>query len=184
MTFTRMLAALACSAALGQPALADGYPSKPITLVIGSSAGSTTDGLARALGPEIPAATTLHELKIPIPGPGRYLLQIHDAKRGLTLQLPTNIPLVIHGLVSLDLSPQLFFYVPKESKKLAFIMPSAAPVKIRDSRGELVPVQRGGITMIPVPDGQDGQIWSIQGYKAFEGFLASRTVRELIRRSR
>ena len=57
MTFLRTLAALACSATLAQPALADGYPSKPITIVIGSSAGSTTDGLARALGQEITAAT-------------------------------------------------------------------------------------------------------------------------------
>jgi tripartite-type tricarboxylate transporter receptor subunit TctC len=57
MTFLRTLAALACSAALAQPALADSYPSKPITIVIGSSAGSTTDGLARAIGQEITAAT-------------------------------------------------------------------------------------------------------------------------------
>jgi tripartite-type tricarboxylate transporter receptor subunit TctC len=57
MTFPRILAALACSAAFSQPALADSYPSKPITIVIGSSAGSTTDGLARAIGQEITAAT-------------------------------------------------------------------------------------------------------------------------------
>lgn len=57
MTFLRTLAALACSAAIAQPALADSYPSKPITIVIGSSAGSTTDGLARAIGQEITAAT-------------------------------------------------------------------------------------------------------------------------------
>jgi tripartite-type tricarboxylate transporter receptor subunit TctC len=53
----RTLAALACCAAFAQPALADAYPSKPITIVIGSSAGSTTDGLARAIGQEITAAT-------------------------------------------------------------------------------------------------------------------------------
>jgi tripartite-type tricarboxylate transporter receptor subunit TctC len=38
---------------VSQPALAEGYPSKPITIVVGSSAGSTTDGLARAVGAEI-----------------------------------------------------------------------------------------------------------------------------------
>ena len=40
---------------------ASAYPSKPITIVVGSSPGSTTDGLARAIGAEITAAT-----KVPV----------------------------------------------------------------------------------------------------------------------
>jgi tripartite-type tricarboxylate transporter receptor subunit TctC len=46
-------AALAFSGAL----LAQAYPSKPITIIIGSTPGSTTDGLARALGLEITKET-------------------------------------------------------------------------------------------------------------------------------
>lgn len=60
MTFTRLtaLVALATSLAGALPtALASGYPTKPITLVVGSSAGSTTDGLARAIAQEISAET-------------------------------------------------------------------------------------------------------------------------------
>ena len=39
------------------PAQAQGYPSKPITVIIGSTPGSTTDGLARALGQVITKET-------------------------------------------------------------------------------------------------------------------------------
>ncbi|MDH0864288.1 tripartite tricarboxylate transporter substrate binding protein [Mitsuaria sp. GD03876] len=53
----------ACLVSLG--AFAQGapaaYPSRPITIVVGSSPGSTTDGLARAIGTEITAAT-----KVPV----------------------------------------------------------------------------------------------------------------------
>lgn len=57
MTFPTLLAAAALGACLLSPALADIYPSKPITIVVGSSAGSTTDGLARAIAQEITTAT-------------------------------------------------------------------------------------------------------------------------------
>jgi tripartite-type tricarboxylate transporter receptor subunit TctC len=39
------------------PCAAQAYPAKPITIVVGSSAGSTTDGLARAIAQEITAET-------------------------------------------------------------------------------------------------------------------------------
>jgi len=45
-------AALACGAAAAQS-----YPAKPITIVIGSSPGSTTDGLARAVGTQVTKET-------------------------------------------------------------------------------------------------------------------------------
>jgi tripartite-type tricarboxylate transporter receptor subunit TctC len=54
LTFLTSLAfaALACG-----PAAAQTFPSKPITIVIGSSPGSTTDGLARAVGTQITRET-------------------------------------------------------------------------------------------------------------------------------
>jgi len=61
MNIARILAAATFCAAAAQPALADSYPTRPITIVIGSSAGSTTDGLARAIGQEITAET-----KVPV----------------------------------------------------------------------------------------------------------------------
>ena len=61
MNIARILATATFCAAAAQPALADSYPTRPITIVIGSSAGSTTDGLARAIGQEITAET-----KVPV----------------------------------------------------------------------------------------------------------------------
>jgi hypothetical protein len=120
--------------------------------------------------------TGLHELSIPLPAAGRYTLTITDAKRGLTLHLPTGIPLITRGFVSTDLSPVMFFYVPKGVKKLAFYMPNAAaPVKFRDSKGALVVPEGRGVALIPVPEGQDGQIWSMQGLKSWSGITALST---------
>lgn len=46
----RSLSTLACTAVLACHAGAQSFPSKPITIIVGSSPGSTTDGLARAMG--------------------------------------------------------------------------------------------------------------------------------------
>lgn len=51
------LAATALGACMFGPAAAQTYPAKPITIIIGSSPGSTTDGLARAIGAEITKET-------------------------------------------------------------------------------------------------------------------------------
>ncbi|MBN9321060.1 MAG: tripartite tricarboxylate transporter substrate binding protein [Delftia acidovorans] len=53
-----MLALAACAlAAAAAPALAQDYPSKPITFVVPFAAGSATDQLARALGQTVTTAT-------------------------------------------------------------------------------------------------------------------------------
>ncbi|RYF21445.1 MAG: tripartite tricarboxylate transporter substrate binding protein, partial [Comamonadaceae bacterium] len=57
--FTWTACALAAGT-LASPALAQqapSYPAKPITIVIGSTPGSATDGLARAIGAEVTKAT-------------------------------------------------------------------------------------------------------------------------------
>ncbi|BDE75065.1 ABC transporter substrate-binding protein [Delftia sp. 670] len=51
------LAACALAAAAAAPALAQDYPSKPITFVVPFAAGSATDQLARALGQAVTTAT-------------------------------------------------------------------------------------------------------------------------------
>lgn len=63
-TLTALASGLAAPSAFAQgpqPAASGPYPSRPITIIVGTSAGSTTDGLARAIGQEI---TT--ETKIPV----------------------------------------------------------------------------------------------------------------------
>ena len=51
----RTLALAATLALAGTAALAQGFPTKPITFVVPFAAGSATDQLARALGAEVPA---------------------------------------------------------------------------------------------------------------------------------
>lgn len=57
MQVRRTLLALCALASLTGTAVAQNYPSRPITVVVGSSAGSATDGLARAVGNEITKMT-------------------------------------------------------------------------------------------------------------------------------
>ncbi|MFJ4290960.1 Bug family tripartite tricarboxylate transporter substrate binding protein [Cupriavidus sp. NPDC089707] len=57
ITHVTRLAALAVALLAPSLAGAQTYPSKPITIVIGSSPGSTTDGLARAVGAQITRET-------------------------------------------------------------------------------------------------------------------------------
>ena len=93
MNIARMLSALTLGAAMSAPALADSYPSKPITIVIGSSAGSTTDGLARAIGQEITAETKMPVIVDSKPGASGGIAAQAAARApadGYTLFITTN----------------------------------------------------------------------------------------------
>lgn len=57
MPVPRSLLVLATLLPLGCAALAQTFPAKPITIVIGSTPGSATDGLARAIGAAVTKAT-------------------------------------------------------------------------------------------------------------------------------
>jgi tripartite-type tricarboxylate transporter receptor subunit TctC len=59
--FGSALLGTACLAASGAFAQGEAFPARAITIVVGSSPGSTTDGLARVIGAEITAAT-----KVPV----------------------------------------------------------------------------------------------------------------------
>jgi tripartite-type tricarboxylate transporter receptor subunit TctC len=93
MNIARILSALTLVAALSAPAFADSYPSKPITIVIGSSAGSTTDGLARAIGQEITAETRVPVIVDSKPGASGGIAAQVAARApadGYTLFITTN----------------------------------------------------------------------------------------------
>lgn len=55
--FLLTLTAVAAGACFAGAAAAQAFPSRPITIVVGSSAGSATDGLARAIGIEVTRET-------------------------------------------------------------------------------------------------------------------------------
>jgi tripartite-type tricarboxylate transporter receptor subunit TctC len=94
---------------LAVPALAEGYPSGPVTLVIPLAAGDATDIAARAIG-----AALERELKVPIvplnrPGAGGSLgtsLLVKAPKDGTTIGIPNNAALIYRAI----LEPQVANY--------------------------------------------------------------------------
>jgi tripartite-type tricarboxylate transporter receptor subunit TctC len=84
------LAALALAAA---PALAQDYPSKPITFVVPFAAGSATDQLARALGQSVAADSKQSVVVDNKPGASGFLAAQYAAKAnadGHTVLITTN----------------------------------------------------------------------------------------------
>ena len=77
----RVLAAVALAATLGAgPALADAWPSKPITLIVPFPAGGTTDVLARALADKLQQSLGQPVIVESKPGAGATLGADHVAK--------------------------------------------------------------------------------------------------------
>lgn len=89
----RFLAAIAMTVLAPSMAGAQSYPTKPITIVIGSSPGSTTDGLARAMGAQITKETGQAVVVDSRPGAfGGIAAQLvaRSAPDGYTLFMTTN----------------------------------------------------------------------------------------------
>ncbi|MFJ1260660.1 Bug family tripartite tricarboxylate transporter substrate binding protein [Cupriavidus sp. CuC1] len=89
----RFLAAIAMTVLAPGMAGAQSYPTKPITIVIGSSPGSTTDGLARAMGAQITKETGQAVVVDSRPGAfGGIAAQLvaRSAPDGYTLFMTTN----------------------------------------------------------------------------------------------
>ena len=96
-----------CLAAL-PTAQASTYPAKPITLVVGSSAGSTTDGLARAIAQEITADT-----KVPVIVDNKAGASGGIAAQAVARAAPDGYTLFITTNTTQAANPHLF-------KKLAY----------------------------------------------------------------
>ncbi len=104
---------------------------------------------------------------MPIPRPGRYRLRITDQKTIFTIRLPAGVPLVTRAFLSPDLSPRVYFYVPKGLRRMALYVPGVIPVTFTDSNGKEVPYSGDKLAVIDVPPGEDGKIWSLHGYKSW-----------------
>jgi len=102
-----LAATLLCLAAL-PAARASTYPAKPITLVVGSSAGSTTDGLARAIAQEITADT-----KVPVIVDNKAGASGGIAAQAVARAAPDGYTLFITTNTTQAANPHLF-------KKLAY----------------------------------------------------------------
>jgi hypothetical protein len=116
---------------------------------------------------ELPADGQEREIVVPLAKPGRHRLEIFDQKTMFTLQVPAGVPLVTRSFISPDLSPKVFFHVPKGLTRLAMHVPGAIPIKLFDGDGKPVTYQGGKLLVADVPPGQDGRVWSLSGYKAW-----------------
>ena len=116
---------------------------------------------------ELPADGQEREIVVPLPKPGRHRLEIFDQKTMFTLQMPAGVPLVTRSFISPDLSPKVFFHVPKGLTRLAMHVPGVIPIKLFDGDGKPVTYQGSKLIVADVPPGQDGRVWSLSGYKAW-----------------
>ena len=117
--FSRCLALALCGLAAQAPALADIYPSKPITLVVGYPPGGSTDLTGRALGAELS-----HRLGVPviidnIGGAGGAIgaqKVANAAPDGYTLLAGANNEIAINKLVNASVR-----YGPKDFTPIGLI---------------------------------------------------------------
>lgn len=126
----------------------------------------SADG-ANVFEQELPADGQEREVVVPLPKPGRYRLEIFDQKTMFTLQVPAGVPLVTRSFISPDLSPKVFFHLPKGLTRLAMHMPGVVPIKLFDGDGKPATYQGSKLIVADVPPGQDGRVWSLSGYKAW-----------------
>ncbi len=115
----------------------------------------------------IPSDGLHHQVSLPTRVPGRYRVHIEDQKALFLFTPPAGIPMALTAIVSPAPCPPLYFFVPKGQRSLAFFAPSDTPIQLRDADGRLVPTGTSRIVQVPVPEGQDGRVWSIGNIKSW-----------------
>lgn len=109
-----------------------------------------------------------HTLTVPTPMEGVYRVSVHDQKLTFALQTPGDVPFVVlGGFTCPNLSTPVYFYVPRGMKRIALCAESAIAVEIRDGAGRKVGEDANGFIVKDVPEGQDGKVWSLRGYKGY-----------------
>ncbi|MEO6909140.1 MAG: DUF4838 domain-containing protein, partial [Abditibacteriaceae bacterium] len=113
---------------------------------------------------------TPQEFKIPLPGAGRYTIQLRTAG-GLWFQTLKGLNLVIPNFLAEmgTPSPRLYFYVPSGLKTIAIWLPSGDhdgyyPQVVKNPDGKPVTTEShdaGRLVLVKVPEGQDGKAWSL-----------------------
>jgi len=71
------------------------------------------------------------------------------------------------------LSSRVWFYVPEGTKKIAIYSTGVIPIKIMDPGGNEARAEGNeegkNLFLVDVPSGDDGECWSFQGFKGWEG---------------
>ncbi|MCC7519015.1 MAG: DUF4838 domain-containing protein [Verrucomicrobiae bacterium] len=147
----------------------------PFRIGVGGRAGAPPsvvcvkgpDG-AEVFKKNFPAPSASADFMVPTSAPGRYRMEIRDPKNIVRFQAPAGLPFAMRLPQSTDLSPSLWFFVPKGFKRFAFDTPGVVPVRVFDPDGRDVGPVDGRLVVVEVLPGQDGQAWSLRGYKGWK----------------
>jgi hypothetical protein len=110
-----------------------------------------------------------HPLSLPVPKAGAYYFECNDAAAGWKFAAPADpahpsvwLPQRGVRVVLLGQLPERFFYVPRGTKQLQFFY-SGTPCKVLGPGHKPIAevTVDDEVVTIPVPEGSDGQAWSI-----------------------
>ena len=107
-----LMAALAASLALPASAMAQAYPSKPITVIVPFAAGGPTDALARVLGQRM-GETLGHQLIIENVGGAGGTIGVNKAAKAA----PDGYTLLFTHMGTLAVNIALYKSLPYDSQK-------------------------------------------------------------------
>ncbi|MEO6908252.1 MAG: hypothetical protein ABI210_10210, partial [Abditibacteriaceae bacterium] len=151
------------------PFRVDSYYDKTIALV-----DANGKELWKAKNTGIKEYETPKEFEIPIPGAGRYTIQLRTAG-GLWFQTLKGLTLVFPGFLAEmgSPSPRVYFYVPSGVRTIAMYLPGGNhqgyyPQVVKDPDGKQVTTEShdaGTLVIVTVPEGQDGKVWSLEAVR-------------------
>lgn len=114
-----------------------------------------------------------HSLELVVPSPGIYRFSCSSRSSGYRIVFPKELPNAFvfergrryrpHGYMA-----PFYFYVPKDTRKVAFHCYECGTIVVRNADDAVMhqaPTD-GSYVIIPVPPGQDGQVWGFGGDKS------------------
>ena len=108
-----------------------------------------------------------HALKLAVPGAGLYRLECRGPLVSKSLQSsPSAFSLCESPGNRYAMNPDyVFFYVPKGTRQIQYLWEGYSH-EIRTPSGAMVKVAEQKLAdhvMLPIPDGEDGKVWSFRG---------------------
>jgi hypothetical protein len=108
-----------------------------------------------------------HPFKVAVPKPGLYWLDFNDSAAGWGIRAKAGQPLVLalsksFRIHSLGQMPRMYFFVPRGTQYINYFW-DGGPHEVLGPDGKVAAKisDRGKYIRIPVPEGMDGQAWSL-----------------------
>ncbi|MGC8805101.1 MAG: hypothetical protein ACP5QD_04125, partial [Candidatus Ratteibacteria bacterium] len=109
-----------------------------------------------------------HEITIPVKEKTSYTMDVSDQKLTFSIEFPDWLPfVVVDNIVIADWQKTIYFFVPKNTKKLAMYCESVVPIKIYDGDGKEIQYEGTKIIIADVPKSQDGKVWAFSHHKLY-----------------